>query len=116
MPLKYPPPTTIQVIKTEEKGSDVALATHLLTDAFLDSYDTALVISNDSDLCPPIQMVRNQFGKPVGVINPFPRSPSKPLLYEATFVKALRQGALAASQFAPTLTDQSGVISKPLTW
>ena len=40
----------VRVIKTEEKGSDVNLATHLLTDGFRGAYDIAVVITNDSDL------------------------------------------------------------------
>jgi hypothetical protein len=39
----------VQVIKTEEKGSDVNLAIHLLNDAWKGLYDSAIVISNDSD-------------------------------------------------------------------
>jgi hypothetical protein len=37
------------VIKTEEKGSDVNLATYLLLDAFKQDCEAAVVISNDSD-------------------------------------------------------------------
>ncbi|MCQ3808557.1 MAG: NYN domain-containing protein [Acidimicrobiia bacterium] len=37
---------TIKVLKTEEKGSDVNLATHLLLDAFKGRCDTAAVVSN----------------------------------------------------------------------
>jgi hypothetical protein len=33
MALRYPPPRTAEVIKTEEKGSDVNLATYLMLDA-----------------------------------------------------------------------------------
>ena len=40
----------VEVIKTEEKGSDVNLAVHLLNDAWLDRYECAVVVSNDSDL------------------------------------------------------------------
>jgi uncharacterized LabA/DUF88 family protein len=35
---------------TEEKGSDVNLAVELVNDAWLNLYDVAIVISNDSDL------------------------------------------------------------------
>jgi hypothetical protein len=34
MPKSNPPPNTVEVIKREEKGSDVNLATYLLVDAF----------------------------------------------------------------------------------
>jgi len=40
----------VAVIKTEEKGSDVNIASHILTDAFDDQYDVAVLVSNDSDL------------------------------------------------------------------
>ena len=40
----------LRVMKTEEKGSDVNLATHLLVDAFDDAFNIAVIISNDSDL------------------------------------------------------------------
>jgi hypothetical protein len=53
MPLVDPPSggqKTVKVYKTEEKGSDVNLATYLLLDAFQQDCDLAVVISNDSDL------------------------------------------------------------------
>jgi len=34
--------------KSEEKGSDVNIATYLLVDAFDDQYETAVVVTNDS--------------------------------------------------------------------
>jgi hypothetical protein len=39
--------------KVEEKGSDVNLASHLLLDAFQNSFDVGAVLSNDSDLVEP---------------------------------------------------------------
>src|SRR6266540_5275919 len=57
MPLANPRPGragTVEVIKTEEKGSDVNLATYLLLDAFRQDCQAAVVISNDSDLKEPI--------------------------------------------------------------
>jgi len=44
-----------KVMKTEEKGSDVNIATHLLVDGFRNDYELAVVVSNDSDLLLPIQ-------------------------------------------------------------
>jgi hypothetical protein len=66
------PQTYVKVIKTEEKGSDVNLATHLLHDAHLGRFDIAVVISNDSDLLEPIKIVRNELHKQVGILNPHP--------------------------------------------
>ena len=61
-------PHTALVWDTKEKGSDVNLATYLLLDAFDGSYETAIVISDDSDLLEPVRMVRERLGKRVGVV------------------------------------------------
>ena len=111
---------TVLVIKTEEKGSDVNLATMLLVDGFQDRYDVAAVISNDSDLALPIRMVRQILHKPVVVFNPHamnPKSkPSKTLRQVASQYRPIRAGALASSQFAPSLVDANGGFNKPAKW
>jgi uncharacterized LabA/DUF88 family protein len=86
-----------RVIKTEEKGSDVNLATHLLHDAHRGPFDVAVVISNDSDLLEPIRIVRRELGKRVGILNPHPK-PSRALLPHIDFIKPIRAGALRAAQ------------------
>lgn len=48
----------VKIIKSEEKGSDVNLAVHLLNDAWQDLYDCAVVISNDSDLSEALRLVK----------------------------------------------------------
>src|SRR5258706_12911595 len=53
------PPKMLRVLKTEEKGSDVNLATYLLLDGFQNAYDTAVLVTNDSDLLEPLRVVRN---------------------------------------------------------
>ena len=60
----------VEVNVTSEKGSDVNLATYLLTDGYEGDYEQALVISNDSDLALPIKTVRDKLSLPVGVTNP----------------------------------------------
>lgn len=107
------------VWNTEEKGSDVNLATHLLVDGFRARYDLAVVISNDSDLKQPVQFVRHDLQAPVGVLNPHQNrswalSPSK--LPHGSFYKPIRAGALAASQFPPTMQDANGTFEKPSGW
>jgi hypothetical protein len=118
MALSNPPkgaPQTVEVIKTEEKGSDVNIATQMLVDGFQSKYDLAVVISNDSDLMSPVQAVRNVLGLPVGILNPY-KHPARDLLSAATFIKPIRQGVLAASQFPNTLTDSNGTFTRPLGW
>jgi hypothetical protein len=119
MPLANPVPggpTHVQVIKTEEKGSDVNLATHLLNDGYRHDYELAVVVSNDSDLVEPIKIVVNQLRLPVGVLNPHVQKPSRQLVECATFFRHIRANALKASQFPSSLTDRKGTFHKPPSW
>ena len=111
------PPATgfAKVIKTEEKGSDVNIATHLLVDAFNNDFEIAIVISNDSDLLLPIQIVTQQFHKPVGLLNP-QKYPSKALQPHVKFIKQIRSGVLSKSLFPTALIDKRGAFSKPSSW
>jgi uncharacterized LabA/DUF88 family protein len=109
-------PKYANVIKTEEKGSDVNIATHLVNDGHNRRYEVAVLISNDSDLVEPVRIVRNELKNPVGVLNPIPNMPSQELRKCATFFKPIRQGVLAASQFPSTLTDANGTFYKPPSW
>ncbi|MBY0113081.1 MAG: NYN domain-containing protein [Phycisphaerales bacterium] len=107
--------TFAKVLKTEEKGSDVNLATYLLRDAFRDEYDAAVLVTNDSDLLEPVKVVKQELRKTVGIICPH-KHPSKQLLAQATFMKQIRQGVLEACQLPPILTDSKGTIHKPTDW
>ena len=105
----------VNVDKTEEKGSDVNLATYLLHDGFMKLYDVAVIISNDSDLREPVKIVRQVLKLPVGIINPHQRH-SKELQEFATFVKRIRERHLVSSQFPTTVTDDRGSFHKPARW
>jgi hypothetical protein len=61
----------VSYLHREEKGSDVNVATHLLTDVIERSVDAAVVITNDSDLELPLRVVRERI--PVGTVNPGPK-------------------------------------------
>jgi uncharacterized LabA/DUF88 family protein len=108
-------PKTVVVLKSEEKGSDVNIASYLLLDAFRGSCTTAVVISNDSDLKTPIEMARNEFGIKVGVVNPHPAHKRSRDL-QPTFFKQLRPSVLHACQLPATLADARGSFGKPATW
>ena len=112
------PPQLVQVLKTEEKGSDVNLATHLLLGAFRKDFDEAVVISNDSDLTEPIRVVVSELGKPVTVVNPHSRSrPNRMLVRVASnTLWNINPSALANSQFLSPMTDATGSFSKPPDW
>lgn len=105
----------VWVIKTEEKGSDVNLATHLLNDAYRKDFDIAVLITNDSDLVEPVRIVNEQLKLPVGIINP-QKKPSFHLQSKATFVKQVRAWTLSDSQFPESMKDDDGVFTKPVDW
>jgi uncharacterized LabA/DUF88 family protein len=105
------------VIKTEEKGSDVNLAVHLLNDAWLNKYDCAIVVSNDSDLAESMRLVREQHHKIMGLFVPgFPkdRSISRELKRYANFVRPIRPETLNASQLPDPIPGTN--VHKPKSW
>ncbi len=104
-----------RVLKTEEKGSDVNLAVHLLNDGYKKDYELAVMVTNDSDLLEPMRIVKQELNLPVGLVNPH-KNPSFALRRHANFIKQLRKGVLQASQFPTSLTDQNGTFHKPATW
>ncbi len=120
--LAHPPPNTVLARISEEKGSDVNLATLLLADAFREDFDQAVVISDDSDLKLPIQIVANELGRPVGVLNPqqHPKDPKRPRASElqsvASFYRVLRLGPIRGSQFPDELNDDVGAFRRPPSW
>ncbi|HSV43213.1 MAG TPA: NYN domain-containing protein [Candidatus Bathyarchaeia archaeon] len=112
---EVPEENNVEIIKTEEKGSDVNLAVHLVNDAWLDVYDCALVISNDSDLVEAINLVKKDHpGKLVGVAIPHRCFPSKELIDAAHFQKRVRKGVLQASQLPNPIPGTN--IHKPEDW
>jgi len=105
----------VKVIKTEEKGSDVNLAVHLLNDAWLNKYDCAIIVSNDSDLAEAMNLVRKHHpDKILGLVMPGAGHPSKELMKYANFVKRIREGVLRNSQLPDPIPGTN--IKKPIDW
>lgn len=114
--MEEPWPDVARILKTEEKGSDVNLASHLLFDGFRDHYDVAAVISNDSDLVEPIRLVTQELGKPVGLLSPV-KSPNPELMAASSFMKRIRPSHLEQAQFANPLPLPDGsFLEKPTHW
>jgi uncharacterized LabA/DUF88 family protein len=109
---------TVEVVKTEEKGTDVNLASHLLVDACRQDCDVAVVITNDSDLAEPIRLAQSEFGVPVGLVYPRRRGGPSPTLLGTNplFYKRIREGVLRSSQFPEELKDGRGRFRRPARW
>ena len=140
MRLANPPqsgPRMVEVLKMEEKGSDVNIATYMLTDAFRKDCDQLIVITNDSDLAEPVRIINRELKVPVGIFNPHTSdtakrrsaatgrqekaAPSIMLKKEARFIRDIRSDGpnshVALSQFPDRLIDANGhVIIKPSNW
>jgi hypothetical protein len=116
LPLRHPPNATqplVEVIRTEEKRSDVNLATYLVLDAFQGDCETAVVISNDGDLKEPVEVVQRELGIPVGVVNPHPFRNQD---LRPTFFRQIRPKDVRTCQMPLSIKDQHGVVTKPLGW
>ena len=112
-------PRNVLVHDTEEKGTDVNLATYLLMDGYENEYEQALVISNDADLALPLGIVRNGLRRPIGIVTPNidpEEGMPKELRDAATFNRRIYKSTLKKCQFPLTLKDTKGTITKPDTW
>jgi len=112
-------PSYVEVWNTEEKRTDVNLASYLLTDGFDHDYEQAMVISNDSDLALPVRMVKEKLGLRVVVVNPnYDQLAPMPkaLRDSASFDLRLWPNTLRKSQFPQQLRDSTGIITKPAGW
>lgn len=78
--------------KYHEKGVDVKIAVDLIVGAYDDIYDTAILVSSDTDLIPAIQKVRH-LGKKVQYVG-FSHQPSFGLLKYTNFSKLLLKNDL----------------------
>jgi len=100
----------------EEKMTDVNIATEMLTDAFGDQFDTALLISGDSDLVPPVRKIVEVFpAKRIIVAFP-PSRNSTELANSASGQFYIAKGHLKKSQLPDSIDTGSFVLKRPSPW
>lgn len=103
--------------QNEEKMTDVNIAVCLLTDAMDDAFDTAIIVSADSDLVPPVQAVRQRFSRKRVIIACPPARHSTRLAGVANASFTIGRKKLADSQLPDVVTNTAGYnLRRPDIW
>jgi len=104
-------------ITHHEKMTDVNISVELMTDAFQDRFDLALLISADSDLVGPIQAVRRLFPKKRVIVAFPPHRSSHNLSRAANAVLHTGRNELAKSLLPDQVTKSNGItLQRPPQW
>ncbi len=101
----------------EEKMTDVNIAVEMIKDAQKDHFDTAMVVSADSDLIAPLRFVQENFNNKRVVVAFPPRRHSVEL--EKVAVAAIRIGrkVISDSQLPDRIVKPDGyVLQRPPAW
>lgn len=103
--------------KHEEKKTDVNIAVRLLEDAYDDRFDTAMVISGDSDLVPPVESVRNRFPHKRVVVAAPPKRWSAQLKQAANAALRISDLTIQSNRLPDPVVTSSGVeLRAPTGW
>jgi uncharacterized LabA/DUF88 family protein len=106
-----------KVMIPNEKMTDVNIAVEIMSDAYQDLFDVALVISADSDLTAPVLAVKNLFpDKRVVVAFPPQRHSAQLQLLAHGFLQ-IGRGSLAKSVFPDKVQKAAGfTLERPEEW
>lgn len=106
-----------KIIVPNEKMTDVNIATQLIVDGFQDNYDTAILISGDSDLVGPISTVKQLLPKKRVVVAFPPERVSKRLQAVASSYFVIGRGTISRSLLPPQVTRADGFqLTQPERW
>ena len=101
----------------EEKMTDVNIAVQMLADAFEDRFDTAIIVSGDSDLTTPIQQVRQRFPNKRLIVAFPPNRHSEQLKKVAHGHLTVGDDKLRRSQLPdPVITASGYHLQRPAYW
>ncbi len=122
MPFRFEPCKSCRpyadVVRIEEKRSDVNLATAMMVDFHEDKADSFVVISGDADLIAPIDYIRRSGKRNVIVFNPH-QTISGDLKKHATFYKNIPRDLPAKCQLPdiiPYGKRGDRFIHRPAAW
>ena len=102
----------------EEKMTDVNIAVELLGDAQDNLFDTALIVSGDSDLVGPMRAVRRRYPNKRVVVAFPPERVSKEMRKSAAGYFTIGEDKLRNSQLPEQITRQSDgyILKRPPRW
>ena len=109
-------PKKSKVWRMKEKGSDVNLASQVLIDAYENNCSSQFILSADSDLVAPIEIVKNRLKREIGLILPTQRNSKKLKNAVGDNVYHIKSWMLEVSQFPEIVQDEKGNIFKPTRW
>ena len=104
----------VRVLATDEKGTDVNIAVHLVHDAWLNDYDCAVLVSNDGDLAEALRLVKSDCKKEIRLMRPRGTQRSGKLSRHADFFHHITPGALEKNQLPSPIPGTR--IFKPKEW
>ena len=101
----------------EEKMTDVNIAVQLLADAFDDRFDTALIVSGDSDLTPPMRKLSTKFPDKRLIVAFPPGRQSFELKNAGNATFTVGEANLRQSQLPPQVSRADGfILQRPAHW
>jgi uncharacterized LabA/DUF88 family protein len=117
MPQANNPAQFVEVIRSEEKGSDVNLAVQLVNDSWEDAFDAAAVVSNDGDLERALQICKQKHKKNIVLYTPGAPTSRKPLAALSRWADKqvhITSAHMAASQLPSPIPGTP--LTKPIGW
>ncbi len=109
-------PWKAKVELPQEKFTDVAIASHLLRDFYRGDCTRAILVTNDSDLRPAIELVVDD-GHHVGVFSPM-KTVSRDLARVASWAKSIRPELVARCQMPDEVQEPGSnrIFNRPAVW
>ena len=100
----------------EEKKTDVNIACQILNDVHQNHFDCCYIVSGDSDLVPPVEIVKKYYpDKKIIVVHP-PERKSKELCKVADAWFAIGKNRLKQNQLPLQIETEKNIITKPSYW
>ena len=106
--------------KLEEKQTDVNLALHAVKDALLGDIEHVVIVTNDTDIAPALEMIRAHTKAAIGLVIPttdHERVPNADLVKHAHWVRThITEAELKSAQLPRVITGGRRPAIKPDSW